>query len=131
MRTLRVAAVLILSYAFLVLLNGIFYSWWSGDVTELPGMGIRVAGAGLISWGVWTITRWGWWFGVIFCGLLAVLGVVGLAAALASGLLESRPYPLVDLLFLVLSSGALAAAFLCMLLPGSRRALGSAGETAS
>ena len=131
MRALKVAASLVATYGIVVLGNGLFYSWWSGDSSEMLRMVVRVLGSGLVAYGLWTRAKWGWWCGVLFSGLLSLIGALALAAAFLTDLLESRPYPTVDLLFFFTALAVLAAAFVCIMLPESRDAFRSRTGSAS
>jgi len=126
MRTLRIAAGLVLLYALLLLLNGLFYLYWSGDASEVARMLVRIVGSALVAYGLWIAARWGWWLGIIFTGVLSLFAGVALLGAVAGGMLEGRPYPTVDLLFFILSATALLLAFLLLVLPSSRRAVRTA-----
>ena len=120
MKMLRIAAALVLLYGCVVLTNGLLYLSWSGGTSELIRMLVRVIGTALVAYGLWSSTRWGWWFGMFFSGILALAGIVGLAALFATDALDNRPYPIVDIVVFVVSIFALCGAFVC-LLTGSAR----------
>jgi len=123
-RGLKAAALLILGYAISVAVNAGIYLSASGDPGEPRRLIVRLGGAVALVFGLWTGARWAWWLGVLFTGGLAALGVSGLYVAATTELLELRPYPAVDVTFLVVSIVLLAGAFVVLLLPPSCEAAG-------
>lgn len=124
MRGLRIAALLILVYGLAMAVNEGMYMAWSSSFQALPRLILRVGGAVVMAYGLWTATRWAWWFGVTFSGLLATLGTAGLYYLGRSGAsLSGRPVPAPDLFFLVVSTVTLAGVFAVLLLPSSRDAI--------
>jgi hypothetical protein len=61
---------------------------------------------------------------VFFTGFLAALGVPGLYVGVTTAVLSQRPYPAIDLTFLVVRVAVLMAAFVVLILPSSRHAVG-------
>ena len=123
-RGLKVAALLILTYAVLLALNAAIYVSASGDRTELPRLAVRLGGSLLLAYGLWTAAVWAWWVAVFFTGLLAALGVPGLYVVVTTGILARRPYPAVDLTVFAMSLAALIGAFIALMMPATRRAMG-------
>lgn len=128
-KTLRFAIFSLGAYGAILFLNAAFYKWWSGELAEPSRVGIRLIGVCLIAWGLWRRDKWAWWFGLIFSGLFAALGAVGLFFLINQGLLASRPYPVVDITLLALSILALIGTFVCLLLPGSRDVIQGTSKT--
>ena len=110
-----------LLYGCVVLVNGLLYLSWSGDTSEVVRMLVRVFGTLLVAYGLWSSAKWGWWFGIVFSGILALAGIAALGVLLATDILDSRPYPTIDIVVLVISILSLSGALVC-LLTGSARA---------
>ncbi|MGH2454336.1 MAG: hypothetical protein ACRDF5_11365 [bacterium] len=123
-RGLRVSALLILGYAVSLAVNAGMYLSASGDRSELPRLALRLSGSMLLAYGLWNAARWAWWVAVFFTGFLAALGVPGLYVVATTGVLARRPYPAVDLVFFAVSLAALAGAFVTLILPATRQAVG-------
>jgi len=123
MSGLRTAAVLILIYGILVLLNAGLYARAAGDPTQFPRALVRAGGTILVAVGLWKSTKWGWWVGVVFSGLLGLTGVLGLIAGLQAGVFVGRPNPEMDIAFFTIASLTLLAATLVLLQPSNRRAV--------
>ncbi len=123
MKTVRLAAGLLIVYGVVVLLNAFLYTYWSGDAGGLPRAAIRAAGVTLVAFGLWKAHRWAWWVAVVFGSVLFVLGAVGFGIIVSSGVLESRPYPIADYAVFIISLGALLGTEVALLLPGSRAAI--------
>ena len=68
-------AALFLVYGIAMVVNAAQSQGWDGWVESgsLPRALLRLAGAGLIAWGVWQGAAWAWWVGLA----LAVLWLVG------------------------------------------------------
>jgi hypothetical protein len=126
----RTAALLLLAYALIVLANGFFYLSWSKDGSDLPRMFVRVGGMVVIAYGLWRSTKWGWWAGLLFAGIFSLLGLVGFMSLLATGQLSTRPYPLVDVTAIGLSTLALVGTFIC-LVSGKARSVVRNGNNAA
>ena len=120
---LRIAVVLILVYGCVLLANGLFYFSWSQDTSELPRMFVRVFGIALVAYGLWSSAKWGWWLGLVFSGIFTLLGIAGLIALFGTDLLDSRPYPTVDIVVFVISILALAGTFVCLISGTARAAI--------
>ena len=110
-----------LLYGCVVLVNGLLYLSWSGDTSEVVRMLVRVFGTLLVAYGLWSSAKWGWWFGIVFSRILALAGIAALGVLLATDILDSRPYPTIDIVVLVISILSLSGALVC-LLTGSARA---------
>ena len=120
---MKKAAVLLMVYGGLLVINAAIYSWWSSDLSELPRMGVRLVGTALIVWGLWNSAKRAWWVAVLMASVLSVLGVASLAIGLPAGMLVGRPYPLLDITMLAAMVCSLGGTFIILLLPSSRSAL--------
>jgi hypothetical protein len=106
-----------------VLLNAGLYARAAGDLTQFPRALVRVGGTILIAVGLWKSTKWGWWLGVVFSGLLGLTGILGLIAGLQAGVFVGRSNPLMDIAFFTIASLTLLAVTLLLLQPSTRRAV--------
>lgn len=123
MRTLRLAALLLVLYAVAVLANALFYLSWSGDASDMPAALARVAGFILLGVGVWQRRRWAWCAAMVLGSLLALAGLAGVVVGHRAGMFDGRPYPAVDYAFIGSSLLALVGAVVALALPRSRAAL--------
>ena len=128
-KTLRFAIFSLGAYGAILILNAAFYKWWSGELAEPSRLAIRLIGVSLIAWGLWRRDKWAWWFGLIFSGLFAALGAVGLFFLVNQGILANRPYPVIDIAFLALMILTLIGTFVCLLLPQTRDVVKDARQT--
>lgn len=119
--TLKFGMLFIAIYGVLVLLNAGFYAWWSADYSGLPRSVLRVVGVALVIYGLINKANWAWWLAIIGTGSLCILGGMATAILLSNDIFSSRPYGTVDMVFMLLSVGVLALAFITLLLPGSRK----------
>ena len=118
----RLAAWLFGAYAMLLVANAVFYGSWSGDTSEVPRLLMRVAGIGLIAFGLWRRVGWVWWVGVVVGTVLGLLGLASVGLAALSGLFAERPYPVIDYAVFLASSTVLLGAVFTLLLPSGRAA---------
>lgn len=117
--TLRVAAVLLVLYGFVVLIGALLIS---PEVASLRGLAravVRFGGMLLIGWGLWRRESWAWWLGVIVSGLLSVLALLADSVVSAAGQSMSSLVGPAFWLSLVL----LVVSFVVLVLPSSRSAL--------
>ena len=119
--TRRIASILIFCHVALLLVSGWNYYRIEGDLTDAPRMVIRIVGGSLIVWGIWKGFGWAWWVGVIFTGLLSVVGTAGLYIGLLGRVFQTRPTPNLDLGIYIGLIVCLAGAFVLLLLPSSRK----------
>lgn len=123
MKKIRLASNLFIIYAATILANGLFYTWWSQDKSEWPPMFLRVAAAIVIAIGLRRLSRLAWWLGIIFSALLTLLGLLVVPLSILTGALETRPYPMVDYIFLILAALSLGCAFLFLSSRSARQAI--------
>lgn len=81
----RTAAILLLVYAALVLLNAL--AWQLGGADSRPieffRAAVRIVGVVLIAIGLLRGARWAWMLGVVFAGFWLLMGVLAAAALFA------------------------------------------------
>jgi hypothetical protein len=116
-RAVRLAVALLLAYA----------AWSAAGVVAEVRAGasglalsqalVRLAGVGLLAWGLWQQRAWAWWF-VVGSGALAALSGAALLAwpQYAGGVPATRLVPLAVLPALTVA---------CLFLPSARRACGA------
>lgn len=119
--TLGPAAALFFVYATLLIVNGLSYVLWNGDSSEMPRALPRVAIALVIAGGLRRRQLWAWFLGLLYAGGLGLVALIALPASLTYLETAGRPYPAFDVSFFVGSAAVLLAAFVYMLLPGTRR----------
>ena len=123
MRTIRVAAGLLLVHAGATILNLGFWVWYTGIAEPAPRILLRVAAVLVAAIGLYWRQRWAWWLSVITATWLVLGGIVAIASGRLSGLAERRPYPLVDYLYFVVGFGTSIAAVVLLLTRTGRAAL--------
>lgn len=125
MKGLRLAAGMFLAYGVLVLGNAILYYSWSGDAGDLPRVIIRLAGVGLLTYGLWNAERWAWWLTLLMSLFWGITGIaaLGLMAAADFLVLEGRPYPTLDIIVLITQMALLVGTAVALLLPKNKAAL--------
>jgi hypothetical protein len=115
MKTIRVAAGLLLLYAGATILNLGAWVWYSGITEPALRILLRVTAASVAAIGLCWRQRWAWWLGLITTAWLVASGVLAVASGQLSGLDARRPYPLLDYVyFIVAFAAALGAAFLLL-----------------
>ncbi len=123
MRTIRVAAGLLLVYAAATLLNLGFSVWYTGIAEPAPRILLRVAAVVVAAIGLYRQQRWAWWLGLIIAAWLIAGGILAIASGQLSGLAAHRLYPLLDYLYFVVGFGSAIAAVFALLTPSSRLAV--------
>lgn len=119
----RLAALLVLAYGVMVVANALVLqsrAGWQG-ANEFPRALLRLAGCGLIAYGLMQARSWAWWVAVVLGALWALMGaaaVVMISAADAWERMGSGAAPL----FMVGMVLILGAAVGLLLRPASREA---------
>lgn len=84
-RSVRTAAILLVCYGIAVVGNALVWQAagdWQ-DASDFPRALIRLAGTGLIAWGLMQRSRWAWWAGILFPGFWIASAVLALVAYMA------------------------------------------------
>jgi hypothetical protein len=113
----KVAAALLLVYAAIALLGPILL-YQAGGRLWLRVL-VRVIGAVVMAWGLYQRARWAWWVAVVFSGLGALTGILGLAVTGRMGPLLMIPRATV---LAPIAVAALAGTLVLLVLRESRAA---------
>lgn len=122
-RSVRIAALLFALYGVLVVVNAFVLQNTAGwaETRDFPRALLRLAGCGLIAYGLMQGRRWAWWAALILGGLWAVTGAVAMLMLASSGSLDQMPAPSTPA-FIVLFTLMLGTAVALLLQPASRDA---------
>lgn len=123
-RPVRAAALLTALYGVMVLANALVLQTAGGWAAagEFPRALVRLAGCGLIAYGLMRGLRWAWWVGVVFGGFWALMGAGALLVLGRMGAWHTLPLPGFSAAFLVASVLVIGAALALLLQPASRDA---------
>jgi hypothetical protein len=123
--TLRAAAVLLVAYGIVVLVNATVLqmrSDWEG-VSEYPRAIVRAVGMAVLAWGLLRRLRWFWWLAVGLALFWIVTAMAGVALIRSLGTAETDPILAPGFYWtLALTTALLTAAVVLLLLPSSRAA---------
>lgn len=121
-KSVRLAALLLVAYAVLVVLNAVVTQSGAGweESRDFPRALLRLAGCGLIAFGLLQARRWAWWLAVVLGAFWAVMALAGVAMVSAADAWD-RMGATTPVLMLALA-GLLAAAVALLLQPASREA---------
>lgn len=74
--SVTVAALLFALYGIAAMVNAaVMQSWTDVEAGNIPRAGLRLAAAGLVTWGLLRGARWAWWLGVTLACLWLVAGL--------------------------------------------------------
>ena len=120
--SVRAAALLLLAYGVLVVANAILLQTAGGwrDLPEHPRALLRLAGTGLLAWGLHGGRRWAWWTALGLGGLWTALAGVAAVLFAVSDARLLLPYPRLAAAFVALSMLLLGAALALLLSPSAR-----------
>ena len=113
------AALLFALYGVAAVLNAAAMQNWTGvEAGSIPRAALRLAGAGLVSWGLLRGSGWSWWMGLALAILWLVSGLAPVVV-LDRGDMHWLP-PSADQIFLAVSLVSLSLAILLLLTPSAR-----------
>jgi len=99
-KDIKYGSVLLICYVLLLIINAMFYIWWSGQFDE-TGAYIQLIARCIIfiaaARGLLLKEKWAWWLGVIFSGIFSIIGFMGIVILQAYGMGYERPYIHIDL----------------------------------
>lgn len=121
-RSVKLAAALFVVYGIAVVLNAVAVQSAAGWLAprDFPRALIRLAGTGLIAWGLLHRARWAWWLGLVLATLWLAAGAVTTLVLEHGDVYWLQPSGFQ--IFLAVSLLCLGGALVLLLLPSARAA---------
>jgi hypothetical protein len=112
-------ALLFALYGVAVVVNAAAMQNWTGvEAGSIPRAALRLAGAGLVAWGLLRGAVWSWWIGLALAILWLVAGLVPVMVLDRGDMHWLEPSG--DQIFLAVSLVSLSLAILLLLTPSAR-----------
>ena len=120
--SVRAAALLLLLYGVLVVAGAVLLHTMGGgvDAADFVDALVRLAGMGVLAWGLLRRRRWAWWISVLLGGLWIVLAVFAVVVFATTDARDLLPLPTLSVSFMAGSILLLAGALSCLLSPSAR-----------